>query len=168
MDDDEYLREVRIKLIGEGKLLSPAVVTPSATFAALSPSEPTGSPPGHIAIASQLPRSDSPPSPSPAGRPTKSGKSLATIAILRKQLAQQQECEADEEEGEEGGQEREGDVQVKAGKEEEENEEVEVEVGEEEYDVEEEDDVEEEAQDEDRHVEIQDEQQHSRVGNPSN
>jgi hypothetical protein len=105
MDDEEYLREVRSKLTGEGKLMSPAVVTPTATFAALSPSVPTGSPPGHIAMASQLARPDSPPSPSPAARPTQSEKSHETIAILQKNHAHEQETEAnkDEEEGEQEG-----------------------------------------------------------------
>ena len=72
MDDDEYLRDVRIKLIGEGKLISTAVVTPIAPFAPLSPSAATGSPPGHVDIASQLARPDSSSSPPPAGRSTQS------------------------------------------------------------------------------------------------
>ena len=100
MDDDEYLREVRIKLIGEGKLISTAVVTPIAPFAPLSSSTPTGSPPSQIAMVPQLSRPDSPPSPSPSGRPTQSGKSLKTIAILRKKYAHEQEAEADEQEEE--------------------------------------------------------------------
>jgi hypothetical protein len=174
MDDDEYLREVRIKLIGEGKLVSPAVVTPTATFAALSSSVPTGSPPGHIAMASQLARPDSPQSPSPAGRSTQSGKSLKTIAILQKNHAHEQEAEADEEEEEEqeGEGEREGEGEG-------ENKEVEVEVDEEdeeelgeqqgeaedeeEQPAEGDDRVEEEAPDEGRQVEIPDDRQHCKV-----
>ena len=42
MDDDEYLRDVCITLIGEGKLINTAVVTPIAPFAPLSCSAPTG------------------------------------------------------------------------------------------------------------------------------
>jgi len=87
MDDDEYLREVRIKLIGEGKLISTAVVTLIAPFALLSSSAPTGSPPSQFAKVPQLSITDSPLSPSPAGRPTQSGKSRNTIAILRKMYA---------------------------------------------------------------------------------
>jgi len=64
----------------------------------------------------QLSRTDSPPSPSPAGRPTQSGKSLKTIAILQKKYAHEQEAEADKQEEE----------KEEEGKGEEENEEVEV------------------------------------------
>jgi len=42
MDDDEYLQDVRITLIGEGKLINTAVVTPIAPFAPLSSSALTG------------------------------------------------------------------------------------------------------------------------------
>jgi hypothetical protein len=116
MDDDEYLREVRIKLIGEGKLISTAVVTPIVPFPPLSSSAPSGAPPSQIAILPQLSRPDSPPSPSPTGRPTQSGKSLKTIAILQKQYAHEQEAEADEQE----------DEKEEEGKGEEENQELEV------------------------------------------
>lgn len=153
MDDDEYLREVRIKLIGEGKLISTAVVTPIAPFPPLSSSAPTGSPPSQIAIVPQLSRPDSPLSPSPAGRPKQSGKSLNTIAILQKQYAHEQDAEADE-------QEEEKEEEVKG---EEENEEVELDeddqekLGEQQTEANDDDDEEEEEgkrEEEDKEVEV--------------
>jgi hypothetical protein len=144
MDDDEYLREVRIKLIGEGKLISTAVVTPIVPFPPLSSSAPSGAPPSQIAILPQLSRPDSPPSPSPTGRPTQSGKSLKTIAILQKQYAHEQEAEADEQE----------DEKEEEGKGEEENQELEVDedeqekLGEQQNEANEDDDEEEEEEEE--------------------
>jgi len=147
MDDDEYLGEVRIKLILGGKLVGSADVDPVA--ASVAPSSAHAGSPGHIPTASLLARPDSPPSPSPAARVTKPAKlhSITTKVDGGKEN-QQDEKEEEEEEWEGGaGEDDEGEV-----------------VGEEEGEQEDDAGAEGEQPDEDHQVEIQEEpEQDSKV-----